>query len=298
MASKRIGFIGLGVMGLPMALNLARSGQRLIVWNRSPATCEALRECGADIASSAAEVFAATRTVILMLANSAAMDAVLDRGGAGFAERVHDRTVVHMGTTSPEFSSGLAHDIAAAGGRYVECPVSGSRQPAEAGQLVGMLAGKPAVVDEVRPMLAPMCRETFVCGPVPSALLMKLSVNLFLITMVAGLCEAFHFADAHGLDTALFRSILDAGPMASNVSRIKLPKLVEHDFLVQASIADVHMNSRLVAAEARHAGLATPLLDAADALFGETLALGHAGLDMAAVVKAVEARSRLARPAG
>jgi 3-hydroxyisobutyrate dehydrogenase len=115
--------------------------------------------------------------------------------------------------------------------------------------------------------------------------------------MVAGLCEAFHFADAHGLDTALFRSILDAGPMASNVSRVKLPKLVAQDFSVQASIADVQMNSRLVAMEARHAMLASPLLEAADALFGEALALGHARLDMAAVVKAIEARTRLARPA-
>lgn len=292
-----IGFIGLGVMGLPMALNLARAGTPLVVWNRSPAKCEPLRELGAVVAVTPAELFAAAETVILMLASGQAMDEVLQRGGAGFAALVAGRTVVHMGTTSPGYSQALAADIEAAGGHYVECPVSGSRKPAEDGALVGMLAGDTALVQALRPRLAPMCREVFVCGPVPSALLMKLSVNLFLITMVTGLCESFHFAQRHGLDLRLFQAILDAGPMASAVSRVKLPKLVQGDFSVQAAILDVLKNSGLVADAARQAGIASPLLDASHALYDETRALGHGGLDMAAVVKAIAARSDALGPA-
>ncbi|MCF3802691.1 hypothetical protein L2E22_24980, partial [Salmonella enterica subsp. enterica serovar Weltevreden] len=90
-----------------------------------------------------------------------------------------------------------------------------------------------------------VCKEAFICGPVPSALQMKLAVNLFLITMVSGLVEAHHFARQLGLDPALHRAILDAGPMASAVSKMKLEKLVAGDFSVQASIADVQKNSRL-----------------------------------------------------
>jgi 3-hydroxyisobutyrate dehydrogenase len=95
-----------------------------------------------------------------------------------------------MATTSPGYSKALGADVGSEGGRYVEAPVSGSRKPAEAAQLVAMLAGEPEVVASVRPLLAPMCRDAIACGPVPNALFMKLAVNLFLITMVTGLVEA------------------------------------------------------------------------------------------------------------
>ena len=107
-----------------------------------------------------------------------------------------------MSTTAPDYSRGLEADIVGAGGRYVEAPVSGSRVPAEQGALVGMLAGDPAAVAEVEPLLRPMCERSFVCGAVPQALRMKLAVNLFLITTVTGLAEAVHSAERHGIDLA------------------------------------------------------------------------------------------------
>jgi len=286
-----IGFIGLGSMGEPMALNLVRAGTPLLVWNRSPAKTAILAAAGAEVAPDAAQVFARTSIIVLMLADEVAIDAVLARGGRDFVARVADRIIVHMGTTTPAYSQALEADIRAAGGRYVEAPVSGSRKPAEAGQLVGMLAGDAAAVAELRPLLAPICRETIVCGAVPGALLMKLSVNLFLISMVTGLAESVHFAERHGLDLEQLLAVLDAGPMASAVSRVKAAKLVARDFAVQASIPDVLKNNRLVAEAARAAGIASPLLDVCYALYGETLALGHADADMVAVVKAIEARS-------
>jgi 3-hydroxyisobutyrate dehydrogenase len=155
-----------------------------------------------------------------------------------------------------------------------------------------MIAGERAAVDEVSPLLRPMCHQTIACGPVPNALLMKFSVNLFLITMVTGLAEAAHFADRHGLDMRQFASVLDVGPMASSVSRVKALKLVTRDFDVQASISDVlENNCRQIAEAARAAGIASPLLDACHALFGEAHALGLGGADMAAVIRAIEQRS-------
>lgn len=285
------GFVGLGVMGQPMALNLSRAGEPLLVWNRTPARCEPLRAAGADIAASAADVFARARVVILMLADENAVDAVLGRGTRDFAARVAGHVIVHMGTTSPAYSGGLQDDIRAAGGRYVEAPVSGSRVPAEQGQLVAMLAGDADAVEAVRPLLAPLRRETFDCGDVPGALQMKLSVNLFLITLVTGLAEAFHFADRHGLDRRRFLDVLDAGPMASPVSRVKAPKLLARDFAVQAAAADVLKNNQLIAEAARKAGLASPLLDVCHTLFEETVTQGHGGEDMVAVLHALEART-------
>ncbi|MDX3526622.1 NAD(P)-dependent oxidoreductase [Streptomyces sp. ID05-39B] len=286
-----VGFLGLGVMGQPMALNLARAGTPLTVWNRTPGRCDPLRAAGAVVAASPAEVFDRAGTVILMLADETAVDAVLGRGTPAFTARVAGHTVVHMGTTSPEYSTALRDDIRAAGGSYVEAPVSGSRVPAEKGELVAMLAGEDNAVAAVRPLLAPLCRETFVCGRVPGALLMKFSVNLFLITLVTGLAEAFHFADRHGLDRRLLRDVLDAGPMASAVSRMKAPKLLSRDFTVQAAAADVLKNNRLIAEAAREAGLASPLLDVCHALYAETVEQGHGGEDMVSVLHALESRT-------
>lgn len=286
-----VGFVGLGVMGRPMALNLAKAGTPLVVWNRTPARCEPLRAAGAQVAASAAEVFRRADTVLLMQADEQALDTVLARGTPEFAERVAGRTVVHMGTTAPEHSAALEADIRAAGGRYAEAPVSGSRVPAEQGQLVAMLAGEEDTVRDVRPLLGPMCREVFDCGAVPGALLMKLSVNLFLITLVTGLTEAFHFAGRHGLDQRLLRDVLDAGPMASAVSRGKTAKLLDRDFAVQAAATDVLKNNRLIAEAARKAGVASPLLDVCHRLFTETVEQGHGQEDMVAVLHALETRT-------
>lgn len=287
----KTGFIGLGVMGMPMALNLIRASTDLIVWNRSPESAQMLQAAGAEVAVDVDGVFGAARIVVLMLATEAVIDTVLGRGTAGFAKRMAGHIVVHMGTTAPGYSKALEADIRAAGGHYVEAPVSGSRRPAEEGQLVAMLAGEPDVVEEVLSLVKPMCRETVICGAVPNALLMKLAVNIFLITTVTGLAEAAHFADRQGLDMDVFKAVVDAGQMASGISRIKSGKLVERDFSVQAAISDALKNNRLVAEAARQAGIASPLLDACHALYAETESLGFGREDMAAVIRALEART-------
>ncbi|MEU3948428.1 NAD(P)-dependent oxidoreductase [Streptomyces sp. NPDC029526] len=286
-----VGFLGLGVMGAPMALRLARAGTPLVVWNRTAARCEPLRDAGAEVAQGAAEVFERAGVVFLMPADETATDALLARGTPDFARRVAGRTVVQMGTVAPEHSAALEADVRAAGGAYAEAPVSGSRVPAEQGQLVAMLAGDRAARDTVRPLLAPLCREVVDCGAAPGGLLMKLAVNIFLITQVTGLTEAFHFADRQGLDRRTFLDVLDAGPMASAVHRMKAPKLLAGDFSVQAAATDVLKNNRLIAEAAREAGLASPLLDVCHTLYEETVARGHGGEDMVAVLRALEARS-------
>jgi len=290
--SQPVGFIGLGIMGQPMALNLARATVPLIVWNRSAARCGPLAAAGAGVAAEPGDVFASARVVLLMLAGEQAVDAVLGRGTSRFRDQVTGRVIVHMGTTSPFYSQDLEAAIREAGGAYVEAPVSGSREPAERAELVAMLAGEPAATAEVGPVLAPMCRETVPCGPVPNGLLMKLAVNVFLIAMVTGLAESAHFAERHGLDLPTLRAVLDAGPMASAVSRAKAAKLVSADLGVQAAVPDVLKNARLIVEAARRAGAAAPLLEACHGLYEEALALGHEADDMIAVIDAFRARTR------
>jgi 3-hydroxyisobutyrate dehydrogenase len=290
------GFLGLGLMGQPMALRLLGAGTPLVVWNRTHAKTVPLREAGAQVAADVPMVFARARIVLAMLADETALDRVLARGTPRFADMVTGHTIVHMGTTAPHYSRALAADIAGAGGRYVEAPVSGSRVPAQRGDLVAMLAGDPDDAETVRPLLAPMCRDIVFCGAVPNAATMKLAINLYLITSVTGLAEAMHFAEQHGLDLRQFVGVLNAGQLASPVARVKSGKVLNGDWSAQAAVTDVLKNTNLIAAAARVSGTASPLLDVCRALFQETTQLGHSELDMVAVQHAITARTRHRNP--
>lgn len=282
-----VGFAGLGTMGLPMAANLLRAGRALHVWNRTPTRSTPLLELGATRAESVDALFRACDVVLLMLADEAAVDAVVGRHAPGFGARIGGRTIVHLGTTAPAHSASLARELGARGARYVEALVSGSRIQAERGELVGMLAGDEAALETVLPLLAPLCRRTFHCGGVPGALRMKLAVNHYLIALVTALAETVHAARASGIDTALLREILDAGPMASEVSRIKLAKLVHEDFSPQAAVRDVATIAELVLAQADDAGAQAPLIRACAALYRRACDDGLGSEDMAGVIRAL-----------
>jgi 3-hydroxyisobutyrate dehydrogenase len=284
-----VGFIGLGRMGQPMALNLLRAGIPLLVWSRNVAQCGPARDAGAVHAPTLDALFAQATRILLMVRGEDAIDEVLGRHTQAFRARVAGRCIVHLGTTSPEWSGALERDVDACDGRYVEAPVSGSRVPAEQGSLVGMIAGAASAVDAVLPLLAPLCRQTFRCGPVPNALRLKLAVNHYLIAMVAALAETVHAATAAGVDVHLLRDVLDCGAMASDVSRGKLDKLVRGDFAAQAAIGDVAHIACLVMDQAARAGAHVPLMERAAHVFRSAEAAGHGCLDMAAVRHAFDA---------
>jgi 3-hydroxyisobutyrate dehydrogenase len=290
--TESIGFIGLGAMGEPMALNLAKSGKRLVVWNRTHAKSANLAAAGAAVAASATEVLAACPTVFLMVSDGGAIDAVLARYTAELANRVAGRMIINMATVSPSYSKALEADIRAAGGHYVEAPVSGSRKPAEAGQLVAMLAGDVAAIERVRPLSSPMCRAVVPCGVVPRALSMKFAVNIFLIASITGLAEAAHFAKAQGLDMSTWGSIVNSSQMASDISRVKVEKLLSGDLEAQAAIINVLETNRLIAEAAHESGIPSPLMDACLTLYRRTNELGLGQSDMISVVRALEDHAR------
>ena len=281
-----VGFVGIGTMGLPMATRLCDAGVPLAVWNRTPAKCAPLAARGATVADSIDDLCARCDLLLVMLLDRHAVDAAFGRGTDAFAHRVAGRTLVLLGTTSPAWSRAFGDDVRAHGGRHVEAPVSGSRGPAESGALIGMVAGEADDIARIAPLLAPLCRQVVACGAVPRALQLKLAVNHYLIVLVAALAEAVRAAEAVGVDLALFRTVLDAGPMASDVSRAKLATLAAGDLAPQAAIRDVAQIAALVADQSHGAGVDAPLIEASATLFREALARGLGELDMAAVLHA------------
>lgn len=278
-----IGVVGIGTMGQPIASRLLRAGHHLIVWNRTIARCQPLIERGAELAASIDDLCQRADVVLLVLLHEQAIDEVLGRDDPAFCRRVENRTFVLVSTTSAEYSLALESDIRAGGGHYAEAPVSGSRVPAEQGRLIGMIAGETDVVECVVPLLQPVCRQVFQCGQVPAALRMKLAVNHYLIGMVTALAECVHAAQAVGVDLNLMRQILDAGPMASEVSRGKLARLVEQNYAPQAALRDVATIAELVEHQAGTANLHVPLIAACASLYRRAVDHGFGDQDMIAL---------------
>jgi 3-hydroxyisobutyrate dehydrogenase len=288
------GFIGIGLMGQPMSVNLARAQVHLKVWNRTPEKLAPVIAAGAEPVSDVEDIFASCESIFLMLSSAAAVDAVLGRGDERFRKRVSGKFNINTATVRPEYSIALASEIKSAGGRYVEAPVSGSRQQAQERRLVAMLAGEAADVAAAHNLLRHMCKDMFDCGPIPGALKMKLAVNLYMIVMVTGLVEAFHFAERAGIDLNAFRDVLAASPMASNVSQVKAQKLAAKDWQPQAAIADVLNNIDLIGEATVAAGAVSPLLRTCRGLYASAKELSSGAQDMVAVRAALD-RSVAAR---
>ncbi|MEM1077932.1 MAG: NAD(P)-dependent oxidoreductase [Pseudomonadota bacterium] len=288
--TSRIGFVGLGDMGWPMAACLARAGVQPLIWARRAASAEGLPELGAELAPDIDALCTGADTICTMLAHADAQDEVFGRDTPAFARRLAGRTLVQMGTTAPGYSRTLAAEINAIGGRYVELPVSGSTGPAAQGALVAMAAGDPEDIARITPLVDPMVSAIVPCGTVPKALQMKLAVNAYLAGLIGGLLEAVDLAEASALDLGTLQSILEAGPMSNDLMRMKLPKLIEREFSPQGSIRQSVNNLRMITEAGAELGAPMPVNSALRAVFEEGKEAGLADEDMVAASKILRAR--------
>ncbi|KAH8655856.1 hypothetical protein BX600DRAFT_470434 [Xylariales sp. PMI_506] len=277
----RLGFLGLGVMGTPMALNLARRFP-LTVWNRTSSKYEPLRAAGANIGATPSQTIEQSDIIIAMLFDQSAIQSLLSDD---FKKALHGKTLVNTSSVSAEFSQYLAKEVHEAGGNFIEMPVSGSRIPAEKGQLVGLIAGDQAVVERIKPFLDPIISKAIYCGPIGSGLKTKFALNLYLLTMTAGLAESVNLAQAQGLDLHAFQEALGAGPMASAHSHMKIDKMIRGDWSPQAAIQDCANNTQLIVSAAKQADIESPLIQLCSKLYKQAASSGFENEDMIAVAK-------------
>ena len=283
----KIGVVGIGVMGEPMARNLHKAGHSVTVFSRTASRCEGLRSIGVTVADSSVGVIEASDVTVLMVPSHIEVDRALQRTTDDKIDApVKGKTIVLMSTIAPAFSAALAANLAAAGARYVEAPVSGSKEPAETGDLLVLAAAAdPAHIDAVQPLFDAVGKKTVRCGTVPTAMQMKLANQLMLVAYIEAITEATHFAAKLGLDIGLFLEMAQAGPLANDVLRSKAAKILSDDFAPQAPIRHVAKDMGLVCEEAAARGVWVPIAETNRKLFCEAMARGQSQDDAVGIVK-------------
>ncbi|KAM5387046.1 hypothetical protein ACJA88_001398 [Fusarium oxysporum] len=284
-ANMRIGFLGLGTMGTPMALNLRRQFP-VTVWNRNGAKCTPLIEAGAKAAKTPSEVVEKSDVIFTMLFDGKAIQSMIDNEpDNSFMKAIRGKTLINTSSVHVAFSHKLAQQVQGAGGKFVEMPVSGSKGPAEQGQLVGMMAGDPEVAEQIRPVVKPITTAAIYCGPIGSGLKAKYSINLFLVSVTAGLAESVNLARAQGLDLEAFAQVVNSSPLASAYSRVKIAKILKGDWTPQAAIKDCYNSTELIKSAAQGVKVQTPLVQLCNSLYREAHQNGLGEEDMMAIYK-------------
>lgn len=281
----RVTLIGTGLMGRPLAERLVDAEHRLTVWNRTRAKTAPLEALGARVADDPRAAFEASEVVLLVVADAAAIEAVLDQAG----DAVAGRTLVQMGTIGPAESRALRDRVHAAGGRWVEAPVLGSRGEAAQGTLLVMIGGDPSDVARVEGLLRRFGPEPRRVGDVGQAAALKLALNQIIASHITGFSLALGLVRRSGVDRDLFLELLRASALWAPAFGNKLPRLAtrsydDPNFPAELLAKDLD----LVRAAAGEAGLETGVVEAMRAVVERALEAGLGRGDYSAVYELID----------
>jgi 3-hydroxyisobutyrate dehydrogenase len=271
-----IAALGTGVMGAPMARNLARAGNEVRAWNRSIEKAAALRDDGVDVRDDPASAAAGADVVLTMLSDA---DAVLEVAqAANLAEGQIWWQASTIGIDGIERAAALAADQGAA---LVDAPVLGTRLPAEEGKLVVLASGPDDALDALAPLFDAVGQRTVRVGPAGTATRLKLAVNSWVLAVTQGTAETLALAEALGLDPALIFEAVDGGGLDLPYFRMKGKLMLDDDFPASFALSMAAKDARLVAESAESAGVDAPVARAIAERFAEGVAAGYGDEDMA-----------------
>ncbi len=288
MTTPRIGFIGLGIMGGPMACNLRKGGYAVTGFSRSgvPQVC---LDAGVVPAASPAAVAASSDVVILMVPDTPDVEKVLF-GPGGVAEGIRPGAVViNMSSISPAAEPANAALLAERGAEYLDAPVSGGDVGAIAGTLSIMAGGNPEVFERVRPLLACMGKALNHIGPHGAGQTCKLANNMVGAMTLMAVAEALTFASKAGADPAKVREALLGGFAQSRILEVHGKRMIERDFAPGFKIELMQKDLNNALQNARQLGMAIPGTATAQQLFSVACGLGGAQWDHSGIARAIEA---------
>ncbi len=215
----KIGIAGTGKMGLAIGQRLLSLGHQVLVWNRNPARAQPLVDAGARRVEHPARLSGECDMVVSLLTDANAVEQVY--GGSNGLLANPKALLIEMSTVAPEFQARMALSAAAAGARYLECPVSGSIGPAKEGKLIGFVGGAPEVVEQGRELLDQMCRKVVAVGAHGNGARMKLCVNLPLMVYWQTLGEALALVQELRIDPKELIDVLSESSGGPNMLKVR-----------------------------------------------------------------------------
>lgn len=257
MNNIKLGWLGLGTMGMPMSQRHINAGYPVTAYNRSKEKETTLKAAGAAIAATPAELIKQTDIVFLMVSDDQAVRECFNGVNGLLAANATGKLIINMSTVSPGISREMAGACKQQGNEYLDAPVSGSVKQAQEGQLVIMVGGSPQAYENATPVLQPLGKLIQHLGDAGAGNTAKLAINLLLSFHTQGLAEATLFANRHGVRTEDFMNIMNNGAMGNPFARIKGEAILHNNykpaFLLKHMVKDLGL--------ARDEGWKTPMAE-------------------------------------
>jgi 3-hydroxyisobutyrate dehydrogenase-like beta-hydroxyacid dehydrogenase len=280
----RVAFLGLGIMGRPMAANLVKAGNEVSVWNRTPGK----HVEGARDAASPADAASGAEAVWMCVSDTNAVEQVLF-GNSGVAQSLAERMViVDSSTISPSATKDFASRVKGHGVDYIDAPMTGSKIAAEAGNLIFMVGGDEAVVERVKPLFDAMGKHLFRMGETGKGQATKLVMNLQIALIYEGFAEALTLATRLGVEADKLIPLIQASMIRSGVVDYKAPFILKRDFSPNFPLRLMHKDIHLALDAAREARVKLPGLETVEEVYDMATEDGHQDLDYAATITLLE----------
>ncbi|HEY9873445.1 MAG TPA: NAD(P)-dependent oxidoreductase [Candidatus Obscuribacterales bacterium] len=294
MSNKKIAFLGMGIMGAPMATNLVRSGYQVIVWNRTanrPGT-QLAESAGAKLAFSIKEAVANADLIFTCLGDVPDVESII-LGTGGIAEFAQPNAlIVDFSTIGPDAARKLAAELQQRQLRFLDAPVSGGDIGAKNGNLTIMVGGEETDFQECKPLLEVLGKKIVHCGSVGSGQAVKLCNQVLGAIHMVALCEAMQLAKQQGIDPNLIIEVCSSGAAGSWALSNLGPKIVESDFAPGFTIKHILKDLRLVQESIESPDIDLPGVELADRLFQAVKSLeGGAEQGTQAMIRAYLERS-------
>jgi 3-hydroxyisobutyrate dehydrogenase len=279
--NPRVAVLGTGIMGAAMARRLLAASVRTTVWDRSPSVTAPLREAGAQVASTPDDAVKNAAIVITMLPTADVVNDVVFDGKVTDAFR-HGAVWAQMGTIGPDATIELAGRLSSLRPdvMLVDAPVSGSKGPAESGQLLVLASGPTEAQAILEPAFSAIGRKTVWLGEAGEGSRMKLVVNAYMSALIEGVAEALELADRLGVDSSKLAEAIEGGPLDAPIADAKLHKMERGDFAPEFPLEWALKDVDLALATAGEAGL--PMLAALSHQWRAVVAAGHGREDVSA----------------
>lgn len=287
--AHKIGFVGLGLMGEPMAVNLAESGFDVVGWNRTRLDPGRLENLSITVSNDVSSVVGWAEVVITMLSDGDAVHAVLFDSKLADAMRPGS-TLIDMSSTSPSMAIDAARRLSDLGVGWLDAPVSGGTQGASNGNLAIMVGGQPEVFDDNQDVFSPLGQAHYI-GPPGAGQMAKLANQMIVAATIGGVAEAMTYCKACGIDQEVVRHALTGGFADSRVLREHGRRMVDRDFEPGGAVS-LQLKDMLTALEsAGEHELELPLTELLASLYASLADSGSGDLDHSALLLEIERRN-------